>query len=136
MDIGPSEAETFWATFPRKLRQRGLRGVKLVVSDAHEGLKGAVAKLLHASWQRCRVHTIRTQSTVRLGEAPTPRRWTVQRDDMADLQAALVHDDALDDELQNRLSVGKARLPEAAAHTLAEGGQVAQHRLRFDLLAA
>src|SRR3954470_10629029 len=81
-------------------------------------------------------HTIRTQSTVRLGEAITPRRWTVQRDDMADLQAVLVHDDALDDELQNRLSVGKARLPEAAAHTLAEGGHVAQHRLRFDLLAA
>ena len=96
---------------------------------------------LHEVWpktkqQRCRVHTIRTQSAVRLGEAPTPRRSTVQRDDMADLQAALVHDDALDDELQNRLSVGKARLPQAAEHTLAEGGQVAQHRLRFDLLAA
>jgi transposase-like protein len=55
MDIGPSEAETFWAAFLRKLRQRGLRGVKLVVSDAHEGLKAAVAKLLNATWQRCRV---------------------------------------------------------------------------------
>ena len=61
MDIGPSEAETFWTAFLRKLRQRGLRGVKLVISDAHEGLKTAVAKLLHATWQRCRVHTIRTQ---------------------------------------------------------------------------
>ena len=61
MDIGPSEAETFWTGFLRKLRQRGLRGVKLVISDAHDGLKAAVAKLLHASWQRCRVHTIRTQ---------------------------------------------------------------------------
>ena len=59
MDIGPSEAETFWTAFLRKLRQRGLRGVKLVVSDAHEGLKAAVAKLLHASWQRCRVHFAR-----------------------------------------------------------------------------
>src|SRR4051794_15538022 len=56
MDIDASEAEPFWTAFLRKLRQRGLRGVKLVVSDAHEGLKGAVAKLLHASWQRCRVH--------------------------------------------------------------------------------
>ena len=56
MDIGPSEAETFWTGFLRKLRQRGLRGVKLVISDAHDGLKAAVAKLLHASWQRCRVH--------------------------------------------------------------------------------
>ena len=59
MDIGPSEAETFWTAFLRKLRQRGLRGVKLVISDAHEGLKAAVAKLLHASWQRCRVHFAR-----------------------------------------------------------------------------
>jgi putative transposase len=136
LHIGPSEAETFWATFLKGMARRGLRGVKLVISDAHEGLKAAIRRVVGASWQRCRVHTIRTQLTVRLGEASTPRRWTVQRDDMADLQAALVHDDALDDELQNRLSVGKARLPEAAAHTLAEGGQVAQHRLRFDLLAA
>jgi putative transposase len=59
MDIGPSEAEAFWTAFLRELRQRGLRGVKLVVSDAHEGLKTAVAKLLHASWQRCRVHFAR-----------------------------------------------------------------------------
>jgi transposase-like protein len=59
MDIGPSEAETFWTEFLRKLRRRGLRGVKLVISDAHEGLKGAVAKVMHASWQRCRVHFLR-----------------------------------------------------------------------------
>jgi putative transposase len=59
MDIGPSEAETFWAEFLRKLRRRGLRGVKLVVSDAHEGIKAAVAKLMNATWQRCRVHTMR-----------------------------------------------------------------------------
>jgi putative transposase len=59
MDIGPSEAETFWTEFLRKLRRRGLLGVKLVVSDAHEGIKAAVAKLMNASWQRCRVHTMR-----------------------------------------------------------------------------
>jgi transposase-like protein len=59
MDIGPSEAETFWAAFLRKLARRGLRGVKLVVSDAHEGLKAAVAKVLSATWQRCRVHFMR-----------------------------------------------------------------------------
>jgi len=59
MDIGPSEAETFWAEFLRKLARRGLRGVKLVVSDAHDGLKAAVARVLHASWQRCRVHFMR-----------------------------------------------------------------------------
>jgi len=59
MDIGPSEAETFWTAFLRKLARRGLRGVKLVVSDAHEGLKAAVTKVLTATWQRCRVHFMR-----------------------------------------------------------------------------
>jgi transposase-like protein len=59
MAIGASEAETFWVDFLRKLARCGLRGVKLVISDAHEGLKAAVAKVLHASWQRCRVHFMR-----------------------------------------------------------------------------
>jgi putative transposase len=59
MDIGASEAETFWTDFLRKLRRRGLRGVKLVISDAHEGIKAAVAKLMNATWQRCRVHAMR-----------------------------------------------------------------------------
>src|SRR2546423_11383793 len=57
--IGASEAETFWIDFLRKLARRGLRGVKLVVSDAHEGLKAAIAKVLNSSWQRCRVHFMR-----------------------------------------------------------------------------
>src|SRR6476619_150794 len=57
--IGASEAETFWTDFLRKLTRRGLRGVKLVVSDAHEGLKAAIAKVLNATWQRCRVHFMR-----------------------------------------------------------------------------
>lgn len=51
---GLSEAEPFWTDFLRGLARRGLRGVKLVVSDAHEGLKAAVARVLHAGWQRCR----------------------------------------------------------------------------------
>ena len=59
ISIGVSEAETFWTEFLRSLARRGLRGVKLVISDAHEGLKAAVAKVLHASWQRCRVHFMR-----------------------------------------------------------------------------
>jgi len=59
MAIGASEAETFWTAFLRALARRGLRGVKLVISDTHEGLKAAVAKVLHASWQRCRVHFMR-----------------------------------------------------------------------------
>ena len=59
ISIGVSEAETFWTEFLRSLARRGLRGVKLVISDAHEGLKAAIAKVLHASWQRCRVHFMR-----------------------------------------------------------------------------
>jgi transposase-like protein len=59
LDVCPSEAETFWSEFLRKLARRGLRGVKLVISDAHEGLKAAAAKVLGAAWQRCRVHFMR-----------------------------------------------------------------------------
>jgi putative transposase len=59
MAVGPSEAEPFWTSFLRSLTRRGLRGVKLVIADAHEGLKAAAAKVLKATWQRCRVHFIR-----------------------------------------------------------------------------
>jgi transposase-like protein len=59
MDIGASEAETFWTDALRKLKRRGLRGVKLVISDAHEGIKAAVSKVFSTTWQRCRVHFMR-----------------------------------------------------------------------------
>lgn len=59
LHIGPSEAETFWSTFLKSLVKRGLKGVKLVISDAHEGLKGAIRRVLGATWQRCRVHWMR-----------------------------------------------------------------------------
>jgi len=59
LEIGTSEAEPIWTEFLRKLTRRGLRGVKLVVSDAHESIKTAVSKVLNATWQRCRVHFMR-----------------------------------------------------------------------------
>ena len=59
MAIGHSEAEVFWTDFLRSLARRGLRGVKLVISDAHEGIKASVAKVFSATWQRCRVHFMR-----------------------------------------------------------------------------
>ena len=60
LDVGPSEDGAFWLQFLRALVARGLSGVQLVVSDAHEGLKGAVAAVLGgAGWQRCRVHFVR-----------------------------------------------------------------------------
>jgi putative transposase len=59
LHIGPSEAETFWATFLKSMLRRGLHGVKLLISDAHEGLKAAIRRVMGASWQRCRVHWMR-----------------------------------------------------------------------------
>ena len=59
MDIGASEAEPFWTAFLRSLTHRGLRGVRLVISDNHSGIKAAVSKVLTATWQRCRVHFMR-----------------------------------------------------------------------------
>ncbi len=60
LDVGPSEDGAFWLSFLRSLVARGLSGVRLVTSDAHQGLKGAIeAVLTGASWQRCRVHFMR-----------------------------------------------------------------------------
>lgn len=59
MATGPSEAEPFWTAFLHSLTRRGLRGVKLMISDAHEGLKAAASKVPSATWQRCRVHFLR-----------------------------------------------------------------------------
>ena len=59
LHIGPSEAEIFWSTFLKSLVKRGLRGTKLVISDAHEGLKAAIRRVLGSTWQRCRVHWMR-----------------------------------------------------------------------------
>jgi transposase-like protein len=56
---GPSEAEPFWTAFLRSLADRGLRGVKLVISDDHKGLRAAASRVLHATQQRCRVHWMR-----------------------------------------------------------------------------
>ena len=59
MAVGPAETEAFWTDFLRGLMRRGLSGVRLVISDAHEGLKQAIAKVVGATWQRCRVHFMR-----------------------------------------------------------------------------
>ena len=58
--VGDSEDGAFWTAFLRGLRARGLRGVKLVISDAHEGLKHAIAAVLvGAAWQRSSMDTLR-----------------------------------------------------------------------------
>src|SRR5215831_6735922 len=73
LEVGPSEAEPFWTKFLRSLTRRGLRGVKLVISDAHEGLKKAAAKVLGATWQRCSVHFMRNA----LANVPVKQRGMV-----------------------------------------------------------
>jgi transposase-like protein len=59
LDIGETESEAFWVAFTRSLRERGLTGVRLAISDEHTGLKNAIARILGAPWQRCTVHFVR-----------------------------------------------------------------------------
>jgi transposase-like protein len=71
LSIGDSEAMVFWMEFLRSLVKRGLKGVKLVISDAHEGLKAAAFKVFQGTtWQRCRVHTTRNL----LARVPKPQQ--------------------------------------------------------------
>jgi putative transposase len=78
LGLGPSEAEPFWSTFLKGLAKRGLNGVKLVIFDAHDGLRHAITRVLGATWQRCRVHWIRNA----LAHAPKANtRWSPPRSD-------------------------------------------------------
>ncbi|MDQ1627133.1 MAG: putative transposase [Actinomycetota bacterium] len=98
--VGDSETETFWTEFLRDLRDRGLTGVQLVISDAHRGLTNAIAAVLQgAAWQRCRVHFMRNAlAKVNRGHAemvaatirtvfaqPTGPKVRAQLDDVAHL---------------------------------------------------
>jgi putative transposase len=132
MDIGPSEAETFWTEFLRKLARRGLRGVKLVISDAHEGIKAAVAKVLSATWQRCRVHFMRNV----LAHAGRQGRRVVS----AFIATAFAQDDAaaaraqwrkVADQLRPKLPKLAAFVDEAEADVLAYMTFPAQHRAKL-----
>lgn len=132
MDIGPSEAETFWTAFLRKLAQRGLRGVMLVVSDAHEGIKATVGKILNASWQRCRVHFTRNA----LAHAGKTGRRVVS----AFIATAFAQDDAeaalaqwrrVADQLRPKLPKQAAFLDEAETDVLAYMSFPAAHRAKL-----
>ena len=132
LDIGPSEAETFWTAFLRKLTRRGLRGVKLVISDAHEGIKAAVAKVLHAAWQRCRVHFARNA----LAHAGRSGRRVVA----AFIATAFAQDDAeaaktqwrkVADQLRPTLPKLAALMDEAETDVLADMAFPAAHRTKL-----
>ena len=132
MDIGPSEAETFWTEFLRKLARRGLRGVKLVISDAHEGIKAAVSKVMHATWQRCRVHFMRNV----MAHAGKSGRRVVS----AFMSAAFAQDDAeaaktqwrrVADQLRPKLPKLAGVLDEAETDVLAYMAFPAAHRTKL-----
>jgi putative transposase len=132
MDIGPSEAETFWTGFLRKLARRGLRGVKFVVSDAHEGIKAAVSKVMNTTWQRCRVHFMRNA----LAHAGKSGRRVVS----AFIATAFAQDDAeaakvqwrkVADQLRPNLGKLAAFMDEAETDVLAYMSFPAAHRAKL-----
>lgn len=132
LDIGPSEAETFWTEFLRKLARRGLRGVKLVISDAHEGIKASVAKVMTASWQRCRVHFMRNV----LAHAGRSGRRVVS----AFIATAFAQDDAeaarqqwrrVADQLRPKVPKLAALMDAAETDVLAYMGFPAAHRAKL-----
>jgi putative transposase len=132
MDVGPSEAETFWTAFLRKLARRGLRGVKLVISDAHEGIKASVAKVMTATWQRCRVHFMRNV----LAHAGKSGRRVVS----AFIATAFAQDDAeaakvqwrkVADQLRPKVPKLAALMDEAEPDVLAYMGFPVAHRVKL-----
>jgi putative transposase len=132
MDVGPSEAETFWTDFLRKLARRGLRGVKLVISDAHAGIKASVSKVMNATWQRCRVHFMRTV----LAHAGRSGRRVVS----AFIATAFAQDDAeaarqqwrrVADQLRPKVPKLSALMDTAEPDVLAYMGFPAQHRVKL-----
>jgi putative transposase len=130
--VGPSEAETFWIEFLRSLARRGLRGVKLVISDAHEGLKAAVARVLHASWQRCRVHFMRNA----LAHAGKSQRrivsaWIGTAFAQDDAEAARKQWRSVADQLRPRVPKLAALMDEAEADVLAFMAFPKEHRVKI-----
>jgi transposase-like protein len=132
LHLGPSEAETFWATFLRSLVKRGLEGVKLVISDAHEGLKAAIRRVLGATWQRCRVHWMRSAlAHVGKGQQAVVAAALRQAFLRADEAAAHQVWRQVADQLRPRWSKLAALMDESEHDVLAYMGFPAQHRAKL-----
>ena len=132
MTVGHSEAEPFWIDFLRSLARRGLRGTRLVISDAHEGLKAAITKVLSATWQRCRVHFMRNA----LAHAGKSQRRIVS----AWIGTAFAQDDAaaarkqwreVADQVRPRVPRLATLMDDAEVDVLAYMGFPAQHRAKL-----
>src|SRR5437868_941917 len=132
MAVGASEAETFWTDFLRSLARRGLRGVKLVISDAHEGLKAAADRVLNASWQRCRVHFMRN-ATAHAGK--TQRRivsaWIGTAFAQDDADAARTQWRIVADQLRPRVPRLAGLMDDAEADVLAFTTFPKEHRTKI-----
>jgi putative transposase len=132
MAIGHSEAEPFWVEFLRSLARRGLRGVKLVVSDAHEGLKAAITKVLSATWQRCRVHFMRNALAY---AGKTQRRivsaWVGTAFAQNDAASARKQWRDVADQVRPRVPKLAALMDEAEGDVLAYMDFPAQHRVKL-----
>jgi putative transposase len=132
MTVGHSEAEPFWVEFLRSLARRGLRGAKLVISDAHEGLKAAITKVLRATWQRCRVHFMRNALAY---AGKTQRRivsaWVGTAFAQDDAAAARKQWREVADQARPRVPKLAALMDDAEADVLAYMGFPAQHRAKL-----
>jgi putative transposase len=132
LHLGPSEAETFWSTFLRSLVRRGLKGVKLVISDAHEGLKAAIRRVLGATWQRCRVHWMRSAlAHVGKGQQTMVAAALRQAFLQADQASARQVWRQVADQLRPRWSKLAAFMDESEHDVLAYMGFPAQHRAKL-----
>lgn len=132
LGIGPSEAREFWLAFLRGLRQRGLTGVRLVISDAHEGLKAAIAQVFSATWQRCRVHFMRNVLAC-IPKASQSLVGTLIRQVFVQADSENAHRvwRAVADQLRSRFSRAAAIMDEAEDDVLAYFSFPAPHRVKL-----
>ena len=132
LHIGPSEAETFWSTFLKGLLRRGLHGIKLVISDAHEGLKSAIRRTFSASWQRCRVHWMRNALSyvpkAQQSMAAAALRQAFMQPDRASASQALRH---VADQLRDKWPKLGTFIDDSETDVLAHMDFPTQHRTRI-----
>lgn len=121
VDVGASEERAFWTAFLRSLVKRGLKGVRLVISDAHEGLKAAIGTVLSgATWQRCRVHFMRNLlATVPKGTREAIAAIVRTIFAQPDHASALTQLHKVADGLRSRFARAAALLEDAAEEILA-----------------
>lgn len=132
LGIGLSEAKEFWVEFLRTLTARGLTGVQLVISDSHVGLKAAIAQVLGATWQRCRVHFARNvQACVPRAYAGMVTALLRQVFTQPDLPSARGCWRNVADQLRGKFPKAAALMDDAEDDVLAHLGFPAAHRTKL-----